>query len=44
MNKKFVLSIASTLVIGVFGGVGLMMNDSAYNSVKTALGGEATQN
>ncbi|WP_028551990.1 hypothetical protein [Paenibacillus sp. UNC451MF] len=44
MNKKMALSIVGTLVIGIMGGVGLMMNDSAYSSVKVALGGQATQN
>ncbi|WP_282937548.1 hypothetical protein [Paenibacillus sp. RC67] len=44
MNKKMALSIVGTFVIGIVGGVGLMMNDSAYSSVKVALGGQATQN
>ncbi|MFE5318852.1 hypothetical protein ACFQ88_09090 [Paenibacillus sp. NPDC056579] len=44
MNKKMALSIVGTFVIGIAGGVGLMMNDSAYSSVKVALGGQATQN
>lgn len=44
MNKKMALSIVGTFVIGIVGGVGLMMNDSAYGSVKAALGGQATQN
>ncbi|NOU94063.1 hypothetical protein GC093_12660 [Paenibacillus sp. LMG 31456] len=44
MNKKMALSIVGTFVIGIAGGVGLMMNDSAYSSLKVALGGQATQN
>lgn len=44
MNKKMALSIVGTFVIGIVGGAGLMMNDSAYSSVKAALGGQATQN
>ncbi|GAA4840505.1 hypothetical protein GCM10023310_18020 [Paenibacillus vulneris] len=44
MNKKMALSIVGTFVIGIVGGVGLMMNDSAYSSVKAAVGGQATQN
>ncbi|UQZ85731.1 hypothetical protein SK3146_05020 [Paenibacillus konkukensis] len=44
MNKKHALSLIGALVVGVVGGVGLMMNDSAYGSVKEALGGQATQN
>lgn len=44
MNRKMILSTAASLLVGVVAGTGIMMNDQAYQSVKQAVGGSATNN
>ncbi|GAB6929006.1 type III secretion system needle tip complex Bsp22 [Paenibacillus sp. JCM 10914] len=44
MNRKFILTTAASLLVGVVAGTGIMMNDQAYQSVKQAVGGSATNN
>lgn len=44
MNRKMILSTAASLLVGVVAGTGIMMNDQAYQSVKQAVGGDATNN
>lgn len=39
-----IISTAASLLVGVVAGTGIMMNDQAYQSVKQAVGGSATNN
>ncbi|MFD0694411.1 hypothetical protein ACFQZT_09935 [Paenibacillus sp. GCM10027628] len=44
MNRKNVITMAGLFVLGLVGGAGLMLNNTAYNAVKQAVGGESTVN
>ncbi|ANA81106.1 putative secreted protein [Paenibacillus vortex V453] len=44
MNRKMIVTTAASLLVGVVAGTGIMMNDQAYQSVKQAVGGSATNN
>lgn len=39
-----IVTTAASLLVGVVAGTGIMMNDQAYQSVKQAVGGSATNN
>ncbi|MEK8131854.1 hypothetical protein WMW72_28495 [Paenibacillus filicis] len=44
MNKKSIATTVGALILGVAAGAGIMLNDTAYSSVKQAIGQGATNN